>query len=107
MGCLQCDSVKPIPTCTTALVIGTTGLGNGIPVYVFVKNLTTGKQYRQAAITKNEPPAPVSLLMGQPRQDFYWPIYILIVSLFPGQHDIIMFFPCILSAITLTSIIKI
>ena len=76
MGCLQCDSVKPIPTCTTALVIGTTTLGNGIPVYVFVKNLTTGKQYRQAAITENVPPGRVTLLMGQPRQDFYSPNFI-------------------------------
>ncbi len=73
MTCLQCQSVKPIPTCTTDLALGTTELGNGIAVYIFVKNLTTGKEYRQAATTEALPAGRVTLDMTSPSAAFYSP----------------------------------
>lgn len=46
-GCVDCQPTNLIPTCTTALVLGT------IPdlttaVFIYVRNLTTGNTHRQS-----------------------------------------------------------
>lgn len=71
MGCLNCQFTQAIPTCTTTLAIGTTTIGAGVPVYVFVRNIITGKEFRQSATTEALPAGRVSMLLSLPQQDFY------------------------------------
>ena len=68
--CGQCTAIKEVPTCTTNLQIGTIG-SNNAAVFIFVSNLSTGLQYRQSVNSSGA--GLVTLLMANPRQDFYNP----------------------------------
>ena len=68
--CGQCTSIKEVPTCTTNLEIGTIG-SNNAAAFVFVHNLSTGLQYRQSVTSSGA--GLITLLMANPRQDFYNP----------------------------------
>lgn len=70
MTCKQCTSIKEIPTCTTNLELGTIG-SNNTDVFIFVSNITTGLNYRQAV--ESSAGGVVTLIMANPRQDFYNP----------------------------------
>lgn len=47
MACLDCTPTKPIPACTTSLILGNIS-SLATAVYIYVRNLTSGKLYRQA-----------------------------------------------------------
>lgn len=69
MPCLQCTSTDPIPTCTTTLRIGTiTSFATAI--FIFVNNLTTGKNYRQNSVVSGAA-GEVNLDMSEPTPNFY------------------------------------
>ncbi len=68
--CGQCTAIKEVPTCTTNLQIGTIG-SIDTAAFVFVHNLSTGLTYRQSVTSSGA--GLVTLLMANPRQDFYNP----------------------------------
>ena len=52
MSCSACTSVKPIASCLTTMIIG--DAGGGYPntlIYVYIRNVTTGKNIRLSSTT--------------------------------------------------------
>lgn len=82
MACLDCSRTKPIPSCTTSLILGTvTSLSTA--VYIYVRNLTSGKLYRQAVTSSVA--GLVTLDKTEPSSYFYTPnhayeIWVTLVS---------------------------
>ena len=50
MSCSPCSFVKPVPICVQQIIIGTISSIDA-NIYVFVKNVTTGKEIRLSTIT--------------------------------------------------------
>lgn len=68
MACPTCTETKPIPKCADSLVIG--AIANDLTnVYVYIKNLTTGRIQRADEVSDLS--GQVSLDLTDPDKEFY------------------------------------